>query len=170
MKRLLLFTVAVLAASCSGADKNPLLMNERKIDGIIAGMSLEEKVAMLHAKTNMSSEGIPRLGIQEIRYTNGPFGIREENGDGFRPLGWTTDSATYFPTGSALAATWSKELAYKYGNAMGKEAHLRGNIRHNSVCQATRGRTSMTYSLSVHFYKIIFGGNARIKPDFRQKC
>ncbi len=127
MKRsVFLLTAAVLLASCTGTPKNPLLKNENKIDRIISGMSLEEKVAMLHAKTNMSSEGIPRLGIQEIRYTDGPFGIREENGDGFRSLGWTTDSATYFPTGSALAATWSKELAYKYGNAMGKEARLRG--------------------------------------------
>ena len=81
---------------------------------------------MLHSKTNMSSEGVPRLGIQDIKYTDGPFGIREENGDGFRSLGWTLDSATYFPTGSALAATWSKEMAYKNGWAMGKEGRLRG--------------------------------------------
>lgn len=121
-----LLPAAVLTAVCACAQQNPLLKNEKKIDGIIAGMSLEEKVAMLHAKTNMSSEGIPRLNIQEIRYTDGPFGIREENGDGFRPLGWTTDTATYFPTGSALAATWSPELSYKYGDAMGKEARLRG--------------------------------------------
>jgi len=40
--------------------------------------------------------------------------------------GDTTDSATYFPTGSALAATWSPALAYKYGGAMGTEARLRG--------------------------------------------
>ena len=89
-------------------------------------MTLEEKVEMLHSKTNMSSEGVPRLGIQDIKYTDGPFGIREENGEGFRSLGWTLDSATYFPTGSALAATWSKEMAYKNGWAMGKEGRLRG--------------------------------------------
>ena len=81
---------------------------------------------MLHSKTNMSSEGVPRLGIQDIKYTDGPFGIREENGDGFRSLGWTLDSATYFPTGSALAATWSKEMARKNGWAMGREGRLRG--------------------------------------------
>lgn len=120
--------LGVLTLSCS-ADKLPqqkLLENDKKINQIIAGMSLEEKVAMLHGKSIMSSEGIPRLGIQEMRYADGPFGIREEVGDGFRPLGWTTDSATYFPTGSALAATWSEELAYQYGHGMGVEGRLRG--------------------------------------------
>ena len=118
-----------MAIGCVQNGTSPqdrLTVNDRKIDKIIAQMILEEKVEMLHSKTNMSSEGVPRLGIQDIKYTDGPFGIREENGDGFRPLGWKLDSATYFPTGSALAATWSKEMAYKNGWAMGKEGRLRG--------------------------------------------
>ena len=119
-----LFIMAAGCASLSPQDR--LTVNDKKINKIIAQMTLEEKVEMLHSKTNMSSEGVPRLGIQDIKYTDGPFGIREENGDGFRSLGWTLDSATYFPTGSALAATWSKEMAYKNGWAMGKEGRLRG--------------------------------------------
>lgn len=117
----------ILAAGCASlSPQDRLTVNDKKINKIIAQMTLEEKVEMLHSKTNMSSEGIPRLGIQDIKYTDGPFGIREENGDGFRSLGWTLDSATYFPTGSALSATWSKEMAYKNGWAMGKEGRLRG--------------------------------------------
>jgi len=117
-----------IAVGCSNpmSPQDRLTVNDGKINEIIAQMTLEEKVEMLHSKTNMSSEGVPRLGIQDIKYTDGPFGIREENGDGFRPLGWKLDSATYFPTGSALAATWSKEMAYKNGWAMGKEGRLRG--------------------------------------------
>ena len=130
MKRILLIAaLAVFAAGCCQNAMSPqdrLTVNDKKINEIIAQMTLEEKVEMLHSKTNMSSEGVPRLGIQDIKYTDGPFGIREENGDGFRPLGWTLDSATYFPTGSALAATWSKEMAYRNGWAMGKEGRLRG--------------------------------------------
>ncbi len=117
----------ILAAGCASlSPQDRLTVNDKKINKIIAQMTLEEKVEMLHSKTNMSSERVPRLGIQDIKYTDGPFGIREENGDGFRSLGWTLDSATYFPTGSALAATWSKEMAYKNGWAMGKEGRLRG--------------------------------------------
>ena len=121
--------LAMIAVSCSG-PKSPqdlLTVNDKKIDAIIAQMTLEEKVEMLHSKTNMSSAGVPRLGIADMNYADGPFGIREEGvPNGFQPAGWKLDSATYFPTGSALAATWSKDLAYLYGTGMGTEARLRG--------------------------------------------
>ena len=129
MKKVFQFAALALIVAGCGCGMSPqdrLTVNDKKINEIIAQMTLEEKVEMLHSKTNMSSEGVPRLGIQDIKYTDGPFGIREENGDGFRSLGWTLDSATYFPTGSALAATWSKEMARKNGWAMGREGRLRG--------------------------------------------
>ena len=102
-------------------------MHEDEITEIIAGMTLEEKIEMLHGKNMFSSAGIERLGIADIEYADGPFGIREE----MEPHSWnsihlTTDSATFFPTGSALAATWSPEMAYKYGKGMAVEARLRG--------------------------------------------
>ena len=116
-------------AACCGAQspQDKLTVNDSKINELIAQMTLEEKVNMLHSKTNMSSAGVERLGIADMNYADGPFGIREEGQpNGFMSAGWTLDSATYFPTGSALAATWSEELAYKYGTGMGKEARLRG--------------------------------------------
>ena len=128
-KVLLLLVPALLAVSCS-TSRNPqdkLTVHDKEIDKIIAQMTLEEKVNMLHSKTNMSSAGVERLGIADMHYADGPFGIREEGvPNGFQSAGWTLDSATYFPTGSALAATWSKEMAYLYGTGMGTEARLRG--------------------------------------------
>jgi beta-glucosidase len=130
MKRILLLLVpVVLAFGCSTArtPQDKLTVNDKKIDQVIAQMTLEEKVEMLHSKTNMSSAGVERLGIADMHYADGPFGIREEGvPNGFQPAGWKLDSATYFPTGSALAATWSKEMAYLYGTGMGTEARLRG--------------------------------------------
>lgn len=132
MKRttLLYFTAAICLCSCTQkqAEKvNPLLAHEDEITEIISGMTLEEKVEMLHGKNMFSSAGIERLGIADIEYADGPFGIREE----MEPHSWnsihlTTDSATFFPTGSALAATWSPEMAYQYGKGMAIEARLRG--------------------------------------------
>lgn len=130
MKKSLILLSLALVAACTAkqvAPQDKLIVHDAEINDIIAQMSLEEKVEMLHSKTNMSSEGVPRLGIQDIKYADGPFGIREEGvPNGFQSAGWVTDSATYFPTGSALAATWSKELAYKYGTGMGTEARKRG--------------------------------------------
>jgi len=126
----LLMLITTMAGCSSNVPQNTpqekLTVNDKKINEIIAQMTLEEKVEMLHSKTIMSSEGVPRLGIQDIKYADGPFAVREEIGDGFQPLNWTTDSATYYPTGSALAATWSYDLAYDYGNALGTEARRRG--------------------------------------------
>ena len=130
MKKYLLFVpAALLVAACATAPspQDRLTVNDKKIEQVIAQMTLEEKVNMLHSKTNMSSAGVERLGIADMHYADGPFGIREEGvPNGFQSAGWTLDSATYFPTGSALAATWSKEMAYLYGTGMGKEARLRG--------------------------------------------
>ena len=133
MKRQLLnyVTFVILSASVTTgqAQTNPsrLLQNEPQIESIIKSMTLEEKIDMLHGKNMFSSAGIPRLGIADVEYADGPFGIREE----MEPHSWnsanlTTDSATFFPTGSALAATWSTEWAYAYGKGMSHEARLRG--------------------------------------------
>ncbi|MDR1728915.1 MAG: glycoside hydrolase family 3 C-terminal domain-containing protein [Acidobacteriota bacterium] len=107
--------------------ESKLMRNEARIDEIVAGMSLEEKIAMLHGKHMFTSEGVPRLGIPEMVYSDGPFGIREEmEPDSWNPLGLENDAATFFPTGSALAATWSYDAAYAYGTGMAREARLRG--------------------------------------------
>ena len=125
---ILLLCSLVLAGNIHATTKpSKLLEHEQQIESIIKDMTLEEKIAMLHGKNMFSSSGIPRLGIADIEYADGPFGIREE----MEPHSWnsahlTTDSATFFPTGSALAATWSDEWAYAYGRGMSREARLRG--------------------------------------------
>jgi beta-glucosidase len=101
--------------------------DEKKIDSILSVLTLEEKVYMVCGNGKFTSPGIERLGIGEVTYTDGPLGIREELGKtSWEPLGLTTDSATFFPTGSALAATWNSDMAYNCGNAMGEEAKSRG--------------------------------------------
>ena len=120
----------ILLSACATKVKeteSALMKYEDKITEIMSKMTLEEKVAMLHGKHMFSSEGVPAQGIADLEYADGPFGIREE----MEPHSWNsahldTDSATFFPTGSALAATWSDELARDYGKGMSIEARLRG--------------------------------------------
>lgn len=127
--RLILLMAALFFAVAAHPQSYPtkLLAHEQEIENIIRQMTLEEKIDMLHGKNMFSSAGVPRLGIADMEYADGPFGIREE----MEPHSWnsahlTTDSATFFPTGSALAATWSTEWAYAYGQGMSREARLRG--------------------------------------------
>ena len=123
--------ITLLTACAQKPSENvqvsPLMQNEDKITDLISRMTLEEKVNMLHGKHMFSSAGVERLGIADVKYADGPFGIREEmEPHSWNSIGLTTDSATFFPTGSALAATWSEDMAYQYGMGMAKEARLRG--------------------------------------------
>ena len=126
------FALAALALLTAGfafpsSRTSALLRYDRQIDALLGRMTLEEKVNMLHAKHMFVSAGVERLGIADLKYADGPFGVREEmEPDSWTPLGWQNDKATFFPTGSALAATWSPELAYAYGAALAREARLRG--------------------------------------------
>lgn len=137
MKKIALLPLSLLMLCATSCKSDGMLPRDSRVsklsqfdaqaDEIIAQMTLEEKVAMLHGKHMFTSEGVPRLGIADMIYADGPFAIREE----MEPHSWnslhlTTDSSTFFPTGSALAATWSPELAYQYGKGMAVEARLRG--------------------------------------------
>jgi len=129
IRLLVIATIAVTSGACSErkVPQSALLQYDRQIDTIIEQLTLEEKVNMLHAKHMFVSAGVERLGIADMIYADGPFGIREEmQPDSWNPLGWETDKATFFPTGSALAATWSPDLAYEYGTGMAREGRLRG--------------------------------------------
>ena len=98
---------------------------ESKISSIIKKLTLEEKIAMLHANGLFSSAGVKRLDISDLRCDDGPLGVREEVLPGWGSAHLTTDSATFFPNGSAIAATWNPELAYRFGHDMGEEARAR---------------------------------------------
>jgi beta-glucosidase len=99
---------------------------DAKISDIIKKLTLEEKIAMLHANTLFSSAGVPRLGIPDLTCDDGPLGVRDEVLPGWGSANLTTDSATFFPNGSALAATWNPDLLYRYGHDMAEEARSRG--------------------------------------------
>ena len=89
-------------------------------------MTLEEKVAILHAQSKFSSAGVPRLGIPEVWCTDGPHGIRPEVlWDEWDQAGWTNDSCTAFPALTCLAATWNPEMSALYGKSIGEEARYR---------------------------------------------
>ncbi|HDQ44495.1 MAG TPA: glycosyl hydrolase [bacterium] len=100
---------------------------ETRADSVLRLLTLDEKIALLHGHSMFTSGGVPRLGIPELSMADGPTGVREElERDSWEPLNWTTDSSTYFPAGPALAATWNRDLAVRYGEALGEEARARG--------------------------------------------
>lgn len=104
-------------------DSQPI---ELRVEDALSKMTLEEKVAMLHAQSKFSSPGVPRLGIPEFWTTDGPHGIRPEvKWDEWDQAGWTNDSIIAYPALTALSATWNKKMSWNYGKALGEEARYR---------------------------------------------
>ena len=125
LKFLAICTLVVLALHPNvKAQYTPVM--ETKINQLIKQMTLEEKVAMIHASSSFTSGGVKRLGIPELTTSDGPHGVRVEHGRGWTIQKNVNDSGTYLPTGNTLAATWNPELGYAFGSVLGSEAKWRG--------------------------------------------
>lgn len=86
---------------------------DEKINALISKMTLEEKVKQLHQEGSFNTQDNTRLNIPGFVMADGPHGVR--NG-----------MATSFPVGMAIAATWDIDVAYRVGEAMGKEFRGKG--------------------------------------------
>ena len=140
MKNRILFTAALCFAalsliSCDKSEKPagnvPAYLDEsrpleERVEDALSRLTVEEKIALIHAQSKFSSAGVPRLGIPEVWCTDGPHGIRAEVlWDEWDQAGWTSDSCTAFPALTALAASWDPSLAALYGKSIGEEARYR---------------------------------------------
>ena len=100
---------------------------EQRIDDVLNRMTLDEKIAIIHAQSKFSSPGVPRLGIPDLWADDGPHGIRPNTlWDKWRDAGQTNDSCVAFPALTCLAATWNPTIARDYGVSLGEEARYRG--------------------------------------------
>ncbi len=117
LKRIILASlISLLAPGLQAQNKQvPAYLDaskpvEQRIEDALSRMTLEEKVAMLHAQSKFSSPGVPRLGIPEFWTTDGPHGVRPEVlWDEWDQAGWSNDSIVAYPALTALSATWNKK-------------------------------------------------------------
>ncbi len=134
MKRTFNFTLWLLSAFVLGftsmlkaqvwCDDN--LSMDQKVEAILSELTLEEKVALCHAQGKFSTPGVPRLGIPELWYSDGPHGVRAEiNWNNWSYAQWKNDSVTAFPALTCLAASFDPDMAYLYGQCLGAEARYR---------------------------------------------
>ena len=132
MKKIIALSTLALAFGLSvQAQTTPVYLDETKpieerIEDALSRMTLEEKVAMIHAQSKFSSPGVERLGIPDVWMTDGPHGIRPEVlWDEWDQANWTNDSCVAFPALTCLAATWNPEMSLLYGKSIGEEARYR---------------------------------------------
>ena len=124
--------VAVTTMRSAAQESKAIFMDvtqplERRVDDLLSRMTLEEKLAMVHADSKFTSAAIPRLGLPRRWLSDGPHGVREDVGpDTWIPAGRTDDFASFMPALINLAASWNVELATAYGKVIGEEARQRG--------------------------------------------
>ena len=121
---ILLAAGLLLAGCCAHNGQKDI---EKQVEDALAQMTLNEKIALIHAQSKFTSPGVPRLGIPELKCDDGPHGLRPETlWDKWAAAGQTNDSCTAYPSLTCLAATWNKDIAYLYGRSVGEEARYRG--------------------------------------------
>jgi len=99
---------------------------EERIEDALNRMTLNEKIAVIHAQSKFSSAGIKRLGFPDFWTDDGPHGVRPDVlWDEWEQAGQTNDSCVAFPALSCLAATWNPQMARLYGESLGEEALYR---------------------------------------------
>lgn len=118
--------------------------NKTKARELTAQLTLDEKIAIVHAAGLFRNGNAERLGIPPLRMDDGPMGVRAElHNDNWAPLYNTRDYVTYLPSGSAVASTWNPDLARMTGEVLGEEARGRGkdvilgpsiNIKRSPLC------------------------------------
>ena len=106
---------------------NPDAPIEARVKDALSRMTLHEKIKILHAQSKFTSAGVPRLGIRQLNYGDGPHGVRAEvDWNSWNTAGWTNDSIVAFPSLTCLAATWNRDLSSRYGHAVSEEFAFRG--------------------------------------------
>ena len=99
---------------------------EERIEDALNRMTLDEKIAVIHAQSKFSAAGVPRLGFPDLWTDDGPHGVRPDVlWDEWRQAGQTNDSCVAFPALTCLAASFDPSLARIYGESLGEEALYR---------------------------------------------
>ena len=93
-----------------------------KHQDLISQMTLEEKCYLLSGKDFWQTRSVEQLGIPNMTLSDGPHGIRKQEGAGDQ-LGLNGSlPATCYPTAATIANSWDPALGEEIGEYLGAEA------------------------------------------------
>lgn len=106
-------------------------------------LTLEERVQLLAGESHWKTHAAPSADIPSLFLSDGPHGLRKQ--EGAQDCMGVAESrpATCFPTASALACSFDPELVERVGAAIGEEARRQGvdvvlgpgvNIKRHPLC------------------------------------
>ncbi len=116
---------------------------ERDLKQLISQMTLEEKAGMCSGQDFWHLKTVERLGIPKVMVSDGPHGLRKQDGDADH-LGINQSiQAVCFPAACATASSWDTEMLEQMGKTLGEECQAENlsvllgpaaNIKRSPLC------------------------------------
>ena len=102
-QKIFTFCVSLAVVVAAHAQSQPVYLDnskpvEQRIEDALKRMTLDEKIAVIHAQSKFSSAGVKRLGFKDFWTDDGPHGVRPDVlWDEWEQAGQTNDSCVAFP-------------------------------------------------------------------------
>lgn len=87
---------------------------EKRVDGLLAQMTPDEKIDLIGGKNPFRMHGVERLGIPVFQMADGPVGAH------------IPAPTIAYAGGIGMAASWDRSLAYDIGVQLGRDSRSRG--------------------------------------------
>src|ERR1700677_2581394 len=104
-----------LLASAQFVGNNPEAV-EKRVDDLLAEMTLDEKIDLISGDTPFRTHPVPRLNIPFFQMADGPVGAH------------IPAPTIAYAAGIGLAASWDKALALRIGEELGRDCRSRGAV------------------------------------------
>ena len=101
-------------------------MTHAGIDHLVGELTLEEKASLVMGGDFWHTATVERLGIEPVMVADGPHGLRMQPEDADHAGLGGSLPATCFPTASAIASSWDRDLVAEIGSALAQEARVQG--------------------------------------------
>lgn len=113
------------------------------VKALIAQMTLEEKAGLLSGADFWHTKPVERLGIPAVMLSDGPHGLRKQEGNADHLGIYDSIPATCFPSACATAASFDTALLERIGDALGNQCQAENvsvllgpgvNIKRSPLC------------------------------------
>lgn len=113
------------------------------VEKVLGQLTLEEKARMCAGHDFWHTEPVERLGVSTVMMCDGPHGLRKQVGEGDHMGINESIKAVCFPTASALASSFDREVMGRLGGALGDECQAENvgmllgpglNIKRSPLC------------------------------------
>ena len=101
-------------------------MDKQQIQNIISQMTLEDKAGLTSGRDNWFTKGIERLGIPSVRTSDGPHGLRTQEGEENSLAEDHSAKTVCFPAACLSAASFDRKLIREMGRTLGEESQALG--------------------------------------------